>query len=89
MNIGTTTLEIESLRAQLAAKNAEIARLREQVKGMEKDAGRLDWLEQHPWYDELECFNFVDGWQTPDGKRHSAGLRAVIDATLATKKEPA
>jgi len=57
----------------------ELARLRE-------DAARLDWLEQHPWYDAKECLDLVDGWRTQDGKRHSAGLRAAIDA--ARSEEP-
>ena len=52
---------------------------------LKRDAERLDWLEQHPWYDAQECLDFVDEWRTPDGKRHSAGLRAAIDASIAEK----
>lgn len=58
----------------------QVARLTEQVKALENDAARLDWLEQHAWATERECFDFVDAWRTPDGKRHQSGLRSAIDA---------
>ena len=64
---------IADLLEQQAARIAEL----------EEDAEALEWLEQHAWLDELECFNFVDGWITPDGKRHSGGLRYAIAAMKA------
>ena len=62
-----------------------IEKLEAENAALKRDAGRLDWLEQHPWYDAQECLDFVDEWRTPDGKRHSAGLRAAIDASIAEK----
>ena len=46
------------------------------------DESRLDWLEQHSWAHERECFNLVDAWRTPDGKRHGGGLRDAIDCMM-------
>ena len=46
------------------------------------DSARLDWLEQRAWNGAEECLNLIDDWRTPDGKRHSAGLRAAIDSMM-------
>lgn len=43
------------------------------------DSARLDWLEQRAWDGIDECYKLLDDWRTPDGKRHSAGLRSAID----------
>ena len=51
---------------------------------LRNDAARLDWLEQHAWATERECFDFVDAWRTPDGQRHGAGLRAAIDSLMGS-----
>ncbi len=59
-----------------------IYRAAEEIERLREDAVRLDWLEQHAWATERECFDFVDAWRTPDGRRHGGGLRYVIDAAM-------
>ena len=64
------------LKDATVAIDAEAAR----TDDASNDSERLDWLEQHGWHTERECFDFVDAWRTPDGKRHGGGLRDAIDA---------
>jgi len=59
-----------------------IYRAAEEIERLREDAVRLDWLEQHAWATERECFDFVDAWRTPDGRRHGGGLRYAIDAAM-------
>ena len=66
---------------------ADVARLQAENEALRKDAERLDWLEQHAWATERECFDFVDAWRTPDGKRHNGGLRYAIDAAMTPNVE--
>lgn len=63
---------IESLERELAAA--------------QKDAERLDWLEQLDWPDDA-IGELVRNWRDPDGKRHQEGLRAAIDAAKGAENE--
>jgi len=64
-----------------------IYRAAEEIERLREDAVRLDWLEQHAGATERECFDSVDAWRTPDGRRHGGGLRYAIDAAMTPNVE--
>jgi len=74
----------EDFQARVEATNSPVAK---EIAALSKDAERLDWLEQHAWATERECFDLVDSWRTPDGRRHGGGLRAAIDALMGHNVE--
>ena len=80
---------LEHARAQrIGGTDGELVEaLCDELERLRNDAARLDWLEQHAWATERECFDFVDEWRTPDGKRHNGGLRYAIDAAMTPNVE--
>ena len=80
---------LEHARAQrIGGTDGELVEaLCDELERLRNDAARLDWLEQHAWATERECFDFVDAWRTPDGKRHNGGLRYAIDAAMTPNVE--
>ena len=77
--------EIESLESQIAALTAERDSLRARVAELEKEAARLNWMEN-----KNTCY-YVRVISQPHGNEifsnQGVGLRAAIDAAIAALKE--
>ena len=78
-------IAVAPLREQIAALTAERDALRTRVAELEKDAARLNWMEN-----KNTCY-YVTVKSQPHGNEifsnQGVGLRAAIDAAIAALKE--